>query len=167
MEKEEKMEMKKGGIINFFDGATINNLVINGNMTKSGTEHFCSRNADMKEEEETDSNKILTPDQLAKAVGKVLNLFWGKSSYAVLFCVCRDYFGYPNNMSMFESEFADLFNDVCPHYKCSHGTIVSAFFNNSFLKLPVEKWKENGAKQRALLLADNFKAALSESYLTE
>ena len=70
MEKEENMEMKKGGIINFFDGATINNLVINGNMTKSGTEHFCSRNGDMKEEEETDTNRILTPDQLAKAVGK-------------------------------------------------------------------------------------------------
>ena len=43
MEKEENMEMKKGGIINFFDGATINNMVINGNMTKSGTEHFCSQ----------------------------------------------------------------------------------------------------------------------------
>ena len=167
MEKEENMEMKKGGIINFFDGATINNLVINGNMTKSGTEHFCSRNGDMKEEEETDTNRILTPDQLAKAVGKVLNLFWGKSSYAVLFCVCRDYFGYPNNMSMFESEFTELFDRLSNDYKCPLGTIGSAFSHNSFLKLHVERWKESGVKQRALQLADNFKAALSESFLTE
>ena len=167
MEKEEKMEMKKGGIINFFDGATINNLVINGNMTKSGTEHFCSRNGDMKEEEETDTNRILTPDQLAKAVGKVLNLFWGKSSYAVLFCVCRDYFGYPNNMSMFESEFTELFDRLSNDYKCPLGTIGSAFSHNSFLKLHVERWKESGVKQRALQLAYHFKAALSEQYPTE
>ena len=29
-----------GGIVNYFQGATIHNLVINGNMTKSGQDHF-------------------------------------------------------------------------------------------------------------------------------
>lgn len=102
------------------------------------------------------------PELLVKAAIAVQNLFWGNSSFAILFCVCRDYYGYPNNMSMFENEFAELFNDDCLHYKCTPGTIVSAFFNNSFLKLPVEKWKENGVKPRALILADRFKEALTQ-----
>lgn len=29
-----------GGIVNYFQGATIHNIVINGNMTKRGTEHY-------------------------------------------------------------------------------------------------------------------------------
>ena len=152
------------------NGSIVNNIYgnINNYYENHGTINNYGSQQMMKNEAQAVKKDVMPPtDQLIQAVGKVLNMFWGNSSYAVLFCVCRDYFGYPNNMSMFESEFADLFNDVCPHYKCSPGTIVSAFFNNSFLKLPVEKWKENGAKQRALLLADTFKAALSESYLTE
>lgn len=149
-----------GSIVNNFYG-NINNYYENhGTINNYGSQQM------MKNDAQDVAKAVMPPtDQLIPAVLKVQHLFWGQSSYAVLFCVCRDYFGYPNNMSMFESEFADLFNDVCPHYKCSPGTIVSAFFNNSFLKLPVEKWKENGAKQRALLLADTFKAALSESSL--
>ena len=149
-----------GSIVNNFYG-NINNYYENhGTINNYGSQQM------MKNDAQDVAKAVMPPtDQLIPAVLKVQHLFWGQSSYAVLFCVCRDYFGYPNNMSMFESEFADLFNDVCPHYKCSPGTIVSAFFNNSFLKLPVERWKENGAKQRALLLADTFKAALSESSL--
>jgi len=156
------METKKGGIVNNFYG-NINNYYENhGTINNYGSQQM------MKNEAQDVAKAVMPPtDQLIQAVGKVLNLFWANSSYAVLFCVCRDYFGYPNNMTMFESEFADLFNGVCPHYKCSPGTIVSAFFHNSFLKLPVEKWKENGAKQRVLLLADTFKAAMSEQYPTE
>jgi hypothetical protein len=63
---------------------------------------------------------------------------------------------------MFENEFAELFNDDRLHYKCTPGTIVSAFFNNNYLKLPIEKWKENGAKQRALILVEHFKEALTQ-----
>lgn len=158
--EENSNKKSNGSIVNNFYG-NINNYYENhGTINNYGSQQM------MKNDAQDVAKAVMPPtDQLIPAVLKVQHLFWGQSSYAVLFCVCRDYFGYPNNMSMFESEFADLFNDVCPHYKCSPGTIVSAFFNNSFLKLPVEKWKENGAKQRALLLADTFKAALSESSL--
>lgn len=39
METSEKPQ-HHGGIVNYFQGATIHNLVINGNMTKSGNENF-------------------------------------------------------------------------------------------------------------------------------
>ena len=39
MEQQETPQ-KHGGIYNYFQGATINNLVINGNMNKTGTEHY-------------------------------------------------------------------------------------------------------------------------------
>ena len=42
METAEKPQ-QKGGIINYFQGATINNLVINGNMVKSGIANWKKR----------------------------------------------------------------------------------------------------------------------------
>ena len=88
---------------------------------------------------------------LKKAVSKVKQYMWATSAYAVLFCVCRDRYGYPNNMSQFEREFADDNNLICPT-----GTIVSAFRYNTYMKLNVDKWKENGVKERALILKDRF-----------
>lgn len=52
MEKEEDMKTQKDGIVNYFQGATINNLVINGNMTKSGTENFNTAQPDSMTEGE-------------------------------------------------------------------------------------------------------------------
>ena len=148
-------------VTNFYNYGTMNQVEagatqINYNNYGSGSEE-----EDGNEQEEG-ATAMPSADLLFKATMKVQNWFWGNSSYAVLFCVCRDFYGYPNNMSMFENEFSELFNDERLHYKCTPGTIVSAFFNNSFLRLPVEKWNENGAKQRALILAERFKEALSE-----
>ena len=42
MEATATPQHSNGGITNFFEGATIHNLVINGNMTKSGTENYYS-----------------------------------------------------------------------------------------------------------------------------
>jgi len=38
---------KHGGIVNHFGGATIHNLVINGNMTKNGTEYYGDHSSDI------------------------------------------------------------------------------------------------------------------------
>ena len=37
---EETAHQHHGGIVNYFQGATIHNIVINGNMTRSGNEHY-------------------------------------------------------------------------------------------------------------------------------
>jgi len=147
-------------VTNFYNYGTMNH--IDEGATQINNYYGSSANEENCETEEEDAPVMPAPELLAKAAMAVQNWFWGNSSYAVLFCVCRDYYGYPNNMSMFENEFAELFNDDRLHYKCTPGTIVSAFFNNNYLKLPIEKWKENGAKQRALILVEHFKEALSE-----
>ncbi len=49
MEEEEKSMRCGGNIYNYFQGATIHNMVVNGNMTKSGTENYHDSTAAMKE----------------------------------------------------------------------------------------------------------------------
>jgi hypothetical protein len=76
---------------------------------------------------------------------------WATSAYAVLFCVCRDKYGYPDNMSQFERELPEDKN-----LPCTSGTISSAFRYNAYMKLNIEKWQDNGAKDRVLILKDKF-----------
>ena len=70
MEKEVDMKTEKGGIVNYFQGATINNLVINGNMTKSGTENFNTAQPDSKTEGE--GKGTVLPDALSTEEAMVL-----------------------------------------------------------------------------------------------
>ena len=100
---------------------------------------------------QNDNQVVIDKKVLRKAVSKVKQYMWATSAYAVLFCVCRDRYGYPDNMSQFEREFDDDRN-----LKCPAGTIVSAFRYNTYMKLNVDKWKENGVKERALILKDRF-----------
>ena len=41
----------------------------------------------------------LTDERLAKAVEECQPYFWAKSAWAVVFCVCRDYFGVTERLS--------------------------------------------------------------------
>lgn len=50
MESLEEAAHHSGGIYNYFEGATIHNLVINGNMNKSGTEHYEARTVEQKKD---------------------------------------------------------------------------------------------------------------------
>lgn len=54
---------QRGGIYNYFQGATINNLVINGNMTKSGTEHYYGAGV---------HKKIYSDSQVARALCNIV-----------------------------------------------------------------------------------------------
>ena len=85
------------------------------------------------------------------AVGMVKQYMWAASAYAVLFCVCRDKYEYPDNMSQFERELPEDKN-----LPCTTGTIASAFRYNAYMKLNVDKWKDNGAKERVLILKEKF-----------
>ena len=87
---------------------------------------------------------------LVESVGAVRDLFWGDSSMAVIFGVCRDCFKYTDNMSQFERDFG-----------CSEGLISNTMRNNPYMRLAVDKWEQQGAKQRVLRLADEYKKAVS------
>ena len=86
---------------------------------------------------------------LVACVDSVRQYFWGDSSMAIIFCVCRDCFKYADNMSQFEREF-----------HCQEGLLSNTFRNNPYMRLHVDKWAENGAKQRVLQLMEAYKNAV-------
>ena len=56
-----------------------------------------------KAEEQTKSEaEMMDADLLDKAVKGVREYIWGNAAYAVLFCVCRDEYGWQDNASYFE-----------------------------------------------------------------
>ena len=142
MESTEKPQ-QHGGITNYFQGATINNLVINGNMVKSGSEQFHNDNAT--------HHKTITNTQIIAALQQCGKYIWGNAAYSIAFCVCRDIYHMGDNASQFER----LLNEK--GILLPAGTINTAMSRNQWMKYHVDNWEENGASERALKLRDAFK----------
>ena len=158
MEDNKKLELLKG----MFSGASFQNSVVVG-LAEEGSQVFYQ-----KTDEKTENPKItMTSELLRQTVPSVQDRFWGNSSHAVVFCCCRDFYNYPNNMSQYERDMADPQNSLRLNYVCPEGTLADAFRHNSFLKLHVDKWKENGVKERVMLLAGAFKKAVEAQILPE
>ena len=85
-------------------------------------------------------------------VDRVRQYFWSDSSMAVVFCVCRDYFNYADNMSQFERDF-----------NCAEGLLSNTFRNNAYMRLPIDKWEQNGAKERVMKLVEAYQNAVLEA----
>ena len=83
-----------GGITNYFQGATIHNLVINGNMTKSGTENYNGNNTQTTPPQYSD-------EQIARAIvaingkGKPLSLM---KHFVGVICVLQS-IGWPKKFA--------------------------------------------------------------------
>jgi len=93
-------------------------------------------------------------EKLAKAVLSCADHFWANSSWAVLFCVCRDCCDYQGSMADFERLIGGLpLNGSLP-YPCPEGTIQKTVSNNAYMKKHITKWQQSGAKERALLLSE-------------
>ena len=88
---------------------------------------------------------------LRACAAQVREYFWSESAMTVIFCVCRDCFSYPDNMSQFEREF-----------ECREGLLSNTFRNNRYMRLHINKWKENGAKSRVLTLVDVYRATVEK-----
>ena len=75
----------------------------------------------------------LTEDLLGKAVGGVKEYIWGHAAYAVLFCVCRDEYGWQDNASYFERQLQLLEINIPP------GTLNAAISRNPYMRQPLGK----------------------------
>ena len=139
----------RSGIFNYFQGATINNLVINGNMTKSGSENY--HNTGSKE-----TTSSVTAEQVVEAVKRCKGIFSTMASYAIAFCVCRDLFHVGDNMASFERGLRQ--NGI----EITEGSIDTAVRRNSYMKYHVDKWEENGADERTLKRRDVFRERMEE-----
>jgi hypothetical protein len=142
MTEEEKLSLLE----RLAKGARIGNLVIDNHGTMTLTASVGSEEA--KEQGQQQEAALST---LRGCVDSVRQFFWGDSAMAVVFCVCRDCFGYANNMSRFEREF-----------NCTEGLLSNTFRNNPYMRLPVDKWMQNGAKERTLKLVEAYQHAVEE-----
>jgi len=103
MKKEEETPQHHNGITNYFQGATIHNMVINGNMTRSGTEYYIGENQRGQRE--------YTDEQVARAIeaicgkGNVLN---EKRLWAAVYWCLRWYCNFPVKGSDFCEKVATL-----------------------------------------------------------
>lgn len=117
METEEQPH-HLGGIYNYFQGATINNLVINGNMNKTATDHYDNT-------QKTNSNTSVTDDQIAQAITaingnqKPLN---SKQKWAAVHWCLRWYCNFPPNVK----DFCERINELPLGklaYECDYNNI--------------------------------------------
>lgn len=150
--KEETTQHERSSIINYFQGATINNLVINGNMTKNGTENFYAAQPESKEEE---GQKEVDIKMVVQALERCKGFLWGQAALATIFCVCRDTY-HLTNASQFERQMEQM--DI----SCPQGTIANAMRNSPYMKLPISKWEHNGAQERVLVLMKQFMKSMEE-----
>ena len=104
----------------------------------------------------------LTRKALAEALVAVQRYMWGASAYAVLFCECRDHWGYPNNMAQFEREVESIGQEQHLDWSCKPGTLSDAFRNNPYLEKNVERWHDHGAKERSMMLLQKFQDNLAK-----
>lgn len=146
---------KHGGIVNYFQGATIHNMVVNGNMTRNGTEYYGDQN-------QTNNNGICaTADDVAVAAKACSALIWGPAAMAVIYGVSRDIFHLQENATDFEKAM------TLRQLNCPPGTISNTFRHNPYMKSHVSRWAALGAKSRVIKLMDMFQDVMNQSELEE
>lgn len=138
----EEETQPKGGIVNYFQGATILNMVINGNMNKNGTDTYGTNNTHQRRE--------ATAEEVARSAKACTDMMWGPAATAVLFSACRDVYNWADNASRFERLMQKSGVD------CPTGTISNAMRNNPYMKAHVDYWGTMGAPQRVMKLLTAF-----------
>ncbi len=127
----------RGGILNFFQGATIHNIVINGNMEKHGTDNYYSGGKESKPE-----RPKCTDQQIAHALmtingkEKVLNSYQG---WLGACCLLMGKYGYPKNLEMCCTKISSLFQDGELEYACKYDNIRKFTFLK-FVNTDVDTW---------------------------
>lgn len=152
MNKDEKVKIveafAKGGNV------SIGQLSIGDNNTLNYYEKDKKDNGEGKTQ--------LTKTELGLAIKAVQKLFWGNSSYAVIFCAVRDLYNHSDNYTLFEDDINDVWEECGLNYPCPPNTIASTFYNNNYLKLHVDKWEANHVKPRSVQLVKAFVSAVEE-----
>ena len=104
--------------------------------------------------------KTLSREKLARAIENCQKYFWGNSSYAVLFCVCRDECRMEPNKSAFERMIELLPYTRKRAYNCPAGTLANAFSDNLFYNDRIDKWDAMNVMERVIILRDELKKEL-------
>ena len=98
---------------------------------------------------------------VARALERCKPFLWGKAALATVFCVCRDEYGLGNNATWFENQMEEM------GISCPPGTLSNAVRNNPFMKYPVSRWEQNGARERVMVLVKEFRKSVEEMLAEE
>lgn len=103
--------------------------------------------------DENKSDTSVTSELLEEAVSECKNqgYIWGNAAYSVPFCVCRDVYSMENNSAFFERLLAEC--GIC----IPEGTINNSLCRHPWMRYHIDRWEENGAKERVLRLRDAFR----------
>lgn len=122
----------------------------------SGGTNYINTPEDKSDKQQRETTSSVTAEQVVEALKGCKGIFSSMASYAVAFCVCRDLFHMGNNMSAFERGLRE--NGI----EITDGTINSAISRSNYMKLPIDKWRENGASERTLKLLDMFREKMND-----
>lgn len=92
--------------------------------------------------------------RLTKAVREGSLLFWAASAWAVAYCVVRDCCGYEDSVSDFERKAENMNLPMKFEHPCSAGKVQRTISNHPYMRLHIDKWKENGASLREIVLME-------------
>lgn len=148
-----RTRLQSDRIVNNFQGVTIHNLVINGNMNKNGTEYYQAGG-------KRAADSAYTDEVVIEAVKRCQPLFWASSAWAVVYRILQTEYGESRSVSQFEADMEQLTQQM--DWQCSTGTIAMALRNNAVLRDKPEAWKRNGAMTRILVLKEDFGNAMEE-----
>lgn len=143
-----------GGIYNYFEGATINHMVINENYYGHSADQSGNGN------EQVAMDKVVSKEKLTQAIENSQQYFWGNSAYAVVFCVLRDDFDMEPNKASFEKMIELLPYSKERSFTCPTGTIANAFSDNPIFSEIVSKWDEKNTMSRIVKLRDELRKQL-------
>lgn len=92
--------------------------------------------------------------RVKKAVTEGSLLFWASSAWAVVYCVARDCSGYEGSMKEFEEKAMNLALPKTFEHECTRGAVQRTISNHPYMRLHIDKWKDNGASLRETVLKE-------------
>jgi hypothetical protein len=163
MEQTGNTQEKVQGLNIVMNGITINgpmfdihdnhHVVINASSPTSSKEDEATRQDDVTKRDATE--QVTSLNDVIKAAEACQANFWAQSSWAVVYCVCRDHLGMEMSMSEFERRVADY--PLSPKTKpCREGTIRAAFSDNDYLHYSIHRWSEGRSKALAEALIEKL-----------
>ena len=145
-ETGEPYSLHRGGIYNYFQGATIGNLVINGNMSCKETETESSKKSPEPETGELPSTQALCE---AIMVTAKKGLWWSSRAWAVVYRVWQMK-GYDISYAKFVSEVKSW--NIDTGFECTYHAVQKPNSKGILAGSP-DRWVKQGAPHQNVVLA--------------
>ena len=136
-----------------FDIHDNHNVVINA-ASPTPSKEEAARQDDVTKRDATE--QVASLGDVIKAAEACQAYFWAQSSWAVVYCVCRDHLHIDISMSEFERRVASY--PLKPKTKpCPKGTLSATFSDNNYMHSPISRWPEGRSKALAEALMEKLR----------